>query len=138
MKAVLRGPTPEDLNFIYSSWLKSQRNNLEFKEMSNEDYYDTTKRIINSLINRSSISVACSPDDPKHLYGYIVFEGDTVHFLYVKFTYRKFGIARSLFAAAQGFGDKVYASFSPFERKLLSKANLKFNPYRRFVLKQTA
>lgn len=88
-----------DLGFLYNSWLKSYRNSKLTKSWKNEAYFAAQAQTIEALLKRSDVRVAVDPDSDGHIYGYIVrdaFHPKVVHFLYVKQTFRRLGIARSL------------------------------------------
>lgn len=98
---------PQDLPFIWNSWLKSYRDNNELaKAIASETYFTEHRRLIGALCDRSAVLVACSPDHPEQIYGYAVFEAFTgpmlvMHYIYVKQTYRRFGIASELLEKAK-------------------------------------
>lgn len=99
----LRPFEPADFNFIISSWLRSYRNSPFAKGLSNEKYYNQQPAVCMQLMNASTVLIACSPDEPKHILGYIVAqrapngaEGVWVHYCYVKELYRRMGVATEL------------------------------------------
>lgn len=94
--------TPQDLPLIWNSWLKSYRANNEMaKAVGADTYYRQHRVLIGELCNRSAILIACDPEYPDQIYGYAVYEvynGPVLvmHYVYVKKTYRRFGIATEL------------------------------------------
>jgi hypothetical protein len=99
----LRPPLNDDVQFIVCSWLKSNRNSDLTNYVNNEDYYKNHPKIIEDLINRSLITMAVDPEDDNHIYGYVVHENTgskfIIHYIYVKYTYRNFGIAKKMLTA---------------------------------------
>jgi len=89
-----RRSTAEDTNFILSSWLKSYRSSVPL--VSDDIYFEYHKAYVTNLILKSTIIVACDPDYPSSIYGYAVTEPEIVHYVYVKHTLRRFGIATAL------------------------------------------
>lgn len=95
---IVRPMWPEDVPFVGSSWLHSMT----------EDKHVRRRRlaVVNMLINAAPIRlVACSREDPHQIYGWIVAgrAGDNdpvIHYVNVKFLYRRMGIASRLAAAA--------------------------------------
>lgn len=98
--AILRYATEDDQNFIYSSWLKSYRNTEGPNRMSNETYYNNYKKLVKDLINKHSVLLVVNPEDTTQVYGYICYSMyqniPVVHYIYVKYTYRKLELAKYL------------------------------------------
>jgi len=60
---------------------------------------------------RAKFVLAVDPEDAQHILGWLCHEGPSVHYVYVKSTYRGQGLARSLLAAAGlGNASALYAS----------------------------
>ena len=125
-----------DKSFIYSSWLKSYRESDLAKHMVNSIYYDYHAKVIEAAMASSTIIIACNDQDEDQLYGYIVFQQiddvALVHYTYVKFPYRKFGIGRQLFEFAQPDTEQftVVTHIPRNFEGLSKKLNLVYNPYR--------
>lgn len=123
----------EDGNFVFSSWLKSYRGSDFAKHMTNDVYYGHHKSIVAALIAKSIILVACNPEDENQVFGYIVFEherGCLVHWLYVKYTYRKLGVANALIGQLpNGSGGITLTHIGRSFQELKAKYNLEYNPY---------
>lgn len=94
-----RSPQTNDINFIYSSWLKGLRyGNDWFEFISKEAYYTFYHRIIELILQRptTTITIACLKDDPDVILGYSVQEGSVLHWVFVKPAWRKIGLATDL------------------------------------------
>lgn len=96
----LRTANPEDVSFIFNSWLKSYRTSEMCKPMTNEVYFAEQHRLIENLVTSCKVIIACNEQDPKHLYGWIC-AGDTdgiftLHYIYIKQAFRKMGLAKML------------------------------------------
>ncbi len=98
---IYRKPTPTDLNFVMSSWLRSARNNDQNNYISNQDYYHHYANQVTSLLKRSLVSMVVNEADHDQIYGYIVCEPNNrlIHYLYMKPYYRGFGLAKDLVSA---------------------------------------
>lgn len=96
----IRAATEEDTSFIFNSWLKSFRDSAFAKQITNTIYFAQQHKLIEDLLKSCQVFVACSASNPGELYGYICCEqvdGIYVfHYVYVKHTYRKLGIAKML------------------------------------------
>jgi len=101
---IYRPPTPDDLTFIMSSWLKSYRNSDFANFLSNDVYYKSHAIVIQEILDRSNVAMIVDPQDPNHLYGYIVFENFkgsfVLHYIYIKYAYRNLGLCKDALQAA--------------------------------------
>lgn len=94
-----RPATAQDINFIFNSWLKSYRNSDFAKKIPNDVYFSEHKEKITAILTNSTVLVACNPDTPSQIFGYLVMSQEPVtvlHYVYVKYPYRKLGIARRM------------------------------------------
>lgn len=89
-----------DLNFIYSSWLKSYLSSKD--NVEKRDYFKTETAKIDDVLSREGAKVlmAVSVDDENLIFGYVVAEilpkVNYLHYIYVKQVFRELGIARAL------------------------------------------
>lgn len=90
----------EDINFFYNSWLVSYRNTLQNLAISNPIYYQTQKEVIHNCITNGDVIMACDPEDHNSLFGFICYEGNVVHYIYVKYPFRRLGVANELLKKA--------------------------------------
>lgn len=94
---VIREKRDSDTNFILNSWLLSYRTSNGFPRMSKRDYYAIHEPKFKRILSQSTVCIACPQDDADALVGYCVFrEPSTLHWVYVKYPYRKLGIAKML------------------------------------------
>ena len=115
----LRLGKEEDFNFVISSWLKSSRH--RFKQLTNEDYFDPYKEKIIDLLQEADV-VVMEDEENDLILGFIAFTPeDTVHYVYVKYAFRKMGIAKALIEEAS-------CRWSSIDHAGLDKAKLTFNP----------
>ncbi len=107
----LRPLLPDDEAFVCSSFLRSARSEPAYKLMDPSVYYARLKPMAESMA-RGSGSVACDVEDPWHIFGWIsvVAPERRCRYLYVKHTFRRAGIARSLWDSAFGLGPVVVCS----------------------------
>lgn len=122
---VLRPMNKLDENFILNSWLQSARKHPEFINISNQVYYKEYAKFIQKVI-KNGCTVLCNLQDPNSIYGYIVADQDNklVHFIYIKYSFRKFGFAKKLFELIQ----------PDFEATFYSKKNKhSYNPFKRYI-----
>ena len=132
----IREATPEDLSFIFSSWLKSFRSGLICKHVDNTIYFSEHHKVIERLLKRSTTVMACDPNDPATIYGYLCFdrvEGIlVVHYAYVKQTFRGMGVLRQLLKSIEGHdwnGAGLFSHSTLISSRLSLKYNLVYHPY---------
>jgi len=140
---LLRKPEPDDrvMGFVLDSWCKTVASEPPWDFAATHHtpppphplliyMHDT---ILKKIIRNSTITLACDPDDPDTVWGYICSDGDLLHFVYVKSAFRGFGIGGCLFRSAGLPSGKIEISHrtgSVF--KAFPKSRLIWNPYRMF------
>lgn len=99
-KVAIRDAFESDFEFIYSTWLKGLKfGNEHFKKTHQKSYFEHEHKKIERLLKRSGvyILVACLVSDPTTILGYAIREDEHIlHYVHVKYAFRKFGIAKSL------------------------------------------
>ena len=101
---LLRQPEPDDraLGFVLDSWVKTVAAAPPWSTPppppSIMKYHHDI--ILKKLIPSSVITFACDPGDPDTVWGWICFDGELLHFIYVKNAFRGFGIGGALFRSA--------------------------------------
>ncbi len=99
---VLRPAESGDISFIFNSFLKSYRDGEAVRSVPNTVYYAEQHKVIEKILQRPQIlvSVACCPEDHSEIYGFVICEyrdnTAIIHWCYVKFALRGFGVAKSL------------------------------------------
>lgn len=99
----------EDKAFVYASWLNSYKYSSYFaKRIHPHIFFKGHQKVIDHLLAKPLIQVlvAHPKDDENTMLGYLCYERDqdlkaVVHFVYVKDTFKKMGVARALFDCAE-------------------------------------
>lgn len=133
----LRKANEEDAGFIFNSWLKCYRKANAVKPITNPIYFQEQHKIIESLVldDRNFTIMACNPDDPSQIYGFVCagyYEGIfTLHWIYVKQSFRNLRIGSTLLNAFEhDFGTAaVYTHHNHISSKLAPKYNMLYHPY---------
>lgn len=92
-----------DLNFIYSTWLNSYRTDSYFGQSTRKSvFYDKYNEIVDAILAKPSTTalVAALPNELNVILGYLIFEPNILHYCFVKESWQRAGIAKSLAAAA--------------------------------------
>ncbi len=94
----LRYPGPNDLQFIFSSWIRSMGDYPPFCDLDRNWFATAQHALIAQLLKRSRITVACDPGDHDQIFGYCIHEprNKVLHWVYVKKNFRGQGVARNL------------------------------------------
>lgn len=93
----IREGLPSDHNFIYSTWLNGlYYGNSWFKLTPKHEFMKFYHQIIERLLARSAIRIACLKEDRDVILGYAVIEGNVLHWTHTKPAWRKLKIARNL------------------------------------------
>lgn len=108
----IRKAKKEDINFVYSAWLRCYSNNSpitqryvrkesqkkEDFEQARANFFDTHQKILDTLLSKDNMEVliACDDQDEDLIYGFSALEPGIIHFVYVKQPFRKMGIGTKL------------------------------------------
>ena len=124
----IRSSYESDRNFIYSTWLRGlYYGNDWFKEIPSDIFYKNYQLVIDEILKRpkTQISITCLIDDKDVILGYSVFEESTLHYIFVKDSWRKMGIAKML--APNPI--TVCTHLTSVGKNLKKKYNIIFNPF---------
>lgn len=135
---IIREAEPSELNFIYATWLNNYRYD-SFLGMAckNSVFFSEYPSVIDHILSKpfTKILIACFPDTASVILSYLVYEPNTLHYLFTKEIYRHQGIARSLIERA--FQGRTAVSLS--HRTLMSEPVLQkyrdkfiYNPFQLF------
>ena len=134
---------PQDLNFIFNSWLKSYRFSLFSKNISDKDYFKYHHLLIEEILARptTSVLVACDKLDENVIFGYLVTEKSNIedhevlHYSFVKQSFQHLGeegVFPSLVKAAHiNLNEAIYTHMTrDFEEYILKKhPSMRYIPY---------
>lgn len=100
----VREATADDFALIVDAWLTSCRNLEPWRWVDGKTYFDRHRVLVNTLIQHDKGLVACDPDEPSVVYGFVVYELTeriaVIDYVYVKKDFRGFGIAKELIKRA--------------------------------------
>lgn len=126
---IIRPYRPEDHNFVLATFLRGLYYGNEFYGMMpKQTFMDNYKNVVEALIPRSHIAVACLKEDPDVILGYSMMSKDytTMHWIFVKAAWRKKGIGKSLLLSVPS----MYSHFTTLGLDLVKKfKDCVFNPF---------
>ena len=97
---VLRDKTENDEALIYNSYLLSYKNNTDNRYVPNIIYYKHQAKILDYLLQNANTLVACFPEDPEEIMGWIIYENLTdnfmVHYIYIRGLHEGKGLATDI------------------------------------------
>lgn len=131
----IRKATESDIPFLFNSWLKSYRSSNYAASIDNTIYYSEHHKVIERIFRYYDVLIACDLNDDNHIYGFAcaghtenIF---TIHYVYVKHTFRRMKIATKLLAAFNH--DSSVASLYTHQTKTASALaplfNMIYHPY---------
>lgn len=131
MEIKIRNANESDNNFIYATWLRGLYHGSEFYgSIEKEAFFKNYQNVVKGLLLKKAVkvSVACLEDTPDIILGYIVFESKgPLHWLYVKESWRKQGVATRL-ANLSSFSSYV-THITHLGNSIRIKKGWDFNPW---------
>lgn len=128
-KFITRPYMSSDKNFIYASWLKGlYHGNDWFNEIPTNVFFKNYQGALESILERPNVEIliACLPDDKEVILGYAVLEKNTIHWIFVKESWRKMGIAKELCST---WNITTCSHLTKVGKFLKKKYSLEFNPF---------
>lgn len=126
----IRDATPNDVPLITNSWLKRYRDAVHPLTCSDKVYYAYQHSVITAILQGTNCKALCAvnPEDPDHVYAYLVYEELAPgwvcgHWAYCKGAFRKFGVMSALITLATAGATKVSYSHRTNLVKYLDKDN---------------
>lgn len=126
---LIRPAEVSDLHFILHSWLRVMRRETP-SECPDELFFKVHQTLLKNLLTRASAICAVNPSDTDQLFGYMVYEGNILHFSFVKSPFRRLHVFQRLLKRAFADPQDVQYSQSTYATKALSqKFKMIYNPY---------
>lgn len=104
-----------DRHFVSRGWASEMRRAEFSRHVPPAVYWPCQHEMIRRILEVSTTLIACDPNDPSHLYGCIVLQGEPpiMHWLYVKGPYRRLGLATELVTQTIGDRRPIFCSQAP-------------------------
>lgn len=127
---VIRPAVPDDLNFIYDSWIDTVREKSPLRLSTTSSLFKKEYlKIVDHLLEKSHAVVATVPESAFLIMGYGVFEENKLHMIYVKHIFRRLGIGRNLYDH-MGRPRTVTHCTNPYGRAILENhPEITYNPF---------
>lgn len=135
----IRPMAETDLPFIYSTWIHAIYNGNRwdknmlihkgppfdfYSEMDEPIFHENYRKVIERLMRRSSVKVACLKEDNDVILGWSCSEPEVLHFVFVKDAWRRMGIAKDLVP-----GNIQFITHLTKIGQYAKKGHWKFNPF---------
>lgn len=126
----VRDGTDKDRAFIFATFLKGlYYGDSWFSIIPKDSFMYNYKKVVESLLNKSVVKVACLPEDKDVLLGYSILSSDYkgIHYVFVKTAWRNKGIAKSLLPQYPSY----VTHLTQLGKELMFKKfpDCKFNPF---------
>jgi len=95
-----REMTPEDRPFVASSFIRSFRKSPYVGLIPAQLYQPVYGAIVDGILDRSRTMVSFNHENQKQTFGFVTFDPDVLHYVYVKRPFRNMGIAGRLLTQA--------------------------------------
>ena len=127
MSPTIRDATDADMRLVHSSWHTAYWKTHAHKHITREVYGPAQDRRIDRLVGQSRVLVAFFDEVPDEVLGWACLQGSTLHYVYVRGSYRRRGIASGLVSGLA----KWYTHATDSEGRIFAeKLHLTYNPYR--------
>lgn len=127
----IRPMQESDVNFIVSSWLRSNYKFMASKRPCNEQYFKSHQELIKLALAEDATLIACNKDDESQIIGWINFGDNYLNYVFVKELFEGMGVSSALIAQAgldkNNFIVTHYTKL--FHVKHPKELNIKYNPY---------
>lgn len=130
---VTREFRPSDFNFVANSYLRSYRSGPEAKYMPSDFYYPEYKEKLTHMIKTGKVTILCSSQDEDQIVGYSItdkiLDWNILHYVYIKFTFRRMGLAKQLLAdLSLGQNVTICTHIPKMWSNCITKYKLAFDP----------
>jgi len=138
-RPVLRERRESDDAMIIDSWLRS---GLQYPIFTAECgrppirlrpppglLLSQNRTFLQKILPLTSVAVLCDPEDSDHIIGWICYEEDCLHFIFVKYNFRRLGFANELMEEAD-LPVECEVSWRTPALNFFKKYNWTWNPYR--------
>lgn len=126
---IFRSMTEGDKGYIFSSWISSLSDSEILKKLHPSLYRPVQKSVIQKCLEHSKVVIVSLKEDDTSIVGYLIFDGDMLHWINIKHPYRKFGIAKYLI---ETYAPRLkFFSHQPSRYHVgkKDKMNLVYNPF---------
>jgi hypothetical protein len=120
----------DDINFVLATWLRGlYYGDSIFSYMNKDTFMKKYKEVILNLIYKvpsTSVRIACLKEDPGTILGYVILSSPhCIHWVFVKKSWRKIGIARDLVPSSVNTVTHV----TRIGLSIMTKKNWQFDPF---------
>lgn len=131
MKISIRTAEKKDISFITATWMRALWHSGMYKHIKKSIFMTEHHDAIQKRMRALECVVACNPDDPYVIYGYLVFSRpNVIHFAYTKGSFRNMGISRELIRKSIESDEIIYTHQTDYSREIAKDKQITFNPYK--------
>ena len=115
LPVIVRELRDTDWHFVCHSWSRNTRLRSRSALRRAHSWYEELR------VRGTRFLVAANPEDEDQIFGWVCFEDNIVHYIFVKPIYRDQGIARSLFAGSGLTSTTYCVNWNPLAQKISNK-----------------
>lgn len=131
-----REMAPADRNYIVHSWLQTFSHSAEARHAYDGRIYHFNvdyNRVIDGILGRSKVLVACLPENHDVVVGWVCVEADTLHYVLVKPNFRECGVAGRLLDGMDALPLAYTHKTAAAMRRLRFPTTWAYRPFRRYA-----
>ena len=102
LPVAIRASVPSDEPAIYAHWINCLANQRPFSKLDTNWFSAAQHALVERLLSRCRVLVACDPEDANQLYGFVVvgWRQRVLYWVYVKLDFRRGAVATRLMRKA--------------------------------------
>lgn len=130
----IRLANSDDLGYVIATWSRDYHKVHPINFIPNNIYIPNQTKLINNIISKTQIYVACIEDEPNTIVGYMVakpYDKDNIilHWMNVKGIFRRVGVAKILLSTFDYNNKNIICShYFDLFKKLKDRYNLVYDP----------
>lgn len=119
-----------DIDYVFSAWKKVMRA-ATHRRCPNDLFFRCHQQVISNILVDPKVKtlIACNNQDEDQIYGFIVGNADTLHFIYTKQIFRRLGIAKKLLDSLTPKGIVQFTQYPATFEKMIHLRDFVYNPY---------
>ena len=131
----IRSAQGSDLAFIFDTFLKSYKMSSPVgRACRNGIFFDNYRLVLDDILENAKTYVACLPDEPTVIFGYLIADKATIHYVFVKEAFRNLGIDKALYNEALIEADPMfgflYTTHKTNYSDKIESFKVPYNPFR--------
>lgn len=137
LEVTFRAMRTTDEHFVLSSWLRSYADSHEARCFFQGDlrpvFFAVYEPLVKAMLARSTVTVACLPENHDVVAGWLCAENDTLHYVLAKPKFRGMAVAKRLLDGMEELPVSYSHITQPAKKRLRFPSNWRYAPEKRFT-----